>query len=116
METIELLKLLLPNDLVDHFELTGVKKGKEGIAMHLDEKAVKPPEHNDKKLESKGFGAPIKLYDFPIRDQAVVLVIRRRKWKDLDTGQVYSRNWELKHTGTSYTREFALFLKKISRY
>ena len=41
--------------------------------------------------------------------------VRHRKWIDKQTGKVYMTNWNLTANGTSYTKEFAAFLKEIFR-
>ena len=116
METKDILSHILPKEFVEYFELVKIEDSNNKLIIHLDEKLEKPPEHSDKELESKGFGSPVLIQDFPIRDHQVLLRVRIRKWKDKNSGKVYSRNLELKHTGTSYTKEFALFLKKIYRH
>ena len=115
MENQALLELILPNEFALHFELVEVSRTAYQVIFSLDEKYEKPPEHRDKELESKGFTNPVKLYDFPIRDKGVTLKVRCRKWKDKQTGKVYSRDWNLKAKGTSYTKEFATFLKELPR-
>ena len=115
MENQEILKYILPEEFALHFDLINMKTEGEQLIFTLNEKNVKPPEHHDKKLESKGFVASIQILDFPIRDKGVILRVRRRKWKDKQTGKTYTRDWELKEKGTSYTKEFAAFLKKIHR-
>ena len=110
---IELLKHILPQEFVEYFDLVDIQSMDNQLILQLDEKPVKPPEHIDKNLESKGFRAAIYLHDFPIRDRQVLLKVRRRKWQDIATGNVYSRDWGLKQEGTSYTKEFAAFLKKM---
>ncbi len=115
MENIKILKYFLPKEFVEYFTLIKVESQTKSIVFHLEENFVKPPEHQDKELESKGFSAPTILYDFPVRDKGAILKVRRRKWKDKETGKVYSRNWELKAQGTSYTKEFAAFLKEFHR-
>jgi hypothetical protein len=115
MESLDILHLILPEDLVSHFTLVSADSSLDQLVLHLDENKIKPPEHFDKQLESKGFTDSIIIHDFPIRNKPVLLKVRRRKWKDLKTGKVYTRNWSLKHPGTSYTKDFALFLKKMSR-
>ena len=116
METKEVLEYILPKEFVEYFDLVEIQKTDNQLVICLDEKNVKPPEHSDKELGSKGFTPPIYLHDFPIRDQQVLLKVRKRKWIDKPTGKTYTRNWDIKHEGTSYTKEFAAFLKKMSRY
>jgi len=115
MESQEILKYILPKEFVLHFDLINIKTEGDQLVFSLDEKNVKPPEHNMKELESKGFVSSIQILDFPIRDKGVILKVRRRKWKDKQTGKTYTRDWNLKEKGTSYTKEFAFFLKGIHR-
>lgn len=114
MEIASLLKYLLPEDLLEYFELMQVKESEDNtLLMYLDEKSIVPPEHKDKQIVSHGFDQPVTIQDFPLRQKRVYLVVRRRKWKDKVTGQVYSRTWDLTARGTSYSKEFAAFLKEL---
>lgn len=116
MEIESLLKYLLPKEIFIYFDLKEIQEDtSHGLLLHLDEKPTKPSEHLDKKLVSNGFDEPIRIQDFPIRDKAVYFVVRRRKWIDKQTGKVYSTNWSLTANGTSYTKEFADFLKEFLR-
>ncbi len=97
---------------IRYFEVVSVKQ-KEGILTFvLEERNVYPKEYEGKKLESKGFYPSSLLEDFPIRKHKVYLEVRRRKWRDPETGTIVSRDWELTAKGTSYTKEFASFLKR----
>lgn len=114
MEIGLLLEYLLPEEIQVHFDFVGIEEvSPNRLLLYLDEKPIKPSEHSDKELISKGFDEPIEIQDFPIRDRAVYFKVRRRKWIDKNTGKVYSRNWDLTANGTSYTKEFAAFLKEI---
>ena len=115
MKTEEILKHILPKEFVEYFDLISIKEDSGQLTIRLDEKFVAPPEHSDKSLESKGFVPAISITDFPIRNRRVILQIRRRKWKDKETGKTYTRDWELKAKGTNYTKEFASFLKGMLR-
>ncbi len=116
MEIGSLLEYLLPNEIQHYFDFVNIEKGTNNrLLLHLDEKPIKPSEHLDKELVSKGFDEPIQIQDFPIREKAVYFIIRRRKWIDKQTGKVYMTNWNLTANGTSYTKEFAAFLKEFLR-
>ena len=67
-------------------------------------------------MESKGFLPPVHLEDFPIRELSAYLVVRRRKWIDIQTGKTYSNSFKLTAQGTSYTQEFGAFLKEVAGY
>ena len=114
MKIESLLKYLLPEELFEYFELTDVQESQEDtLLLHLEEKNVYPPGHKDKQLVANGFDEPIRIQDFPLRQKRVYFVVRRRKWKDKDTGKIYSRSWDLTASGTSYSNEFAAFLKEL---
>jgi hypothetical protein len=114
MDTDKILKYLLPVEIQDFFDLVNIEEDNTGrLLLYLDEKAIKPLEHSDKDLVSKGFDEPVRIQDFPIRDKATYIIIRRRKWIDKTTGKIYSTNWNLTAKGTGYTKEFAAFLKEL---
>lgn len=112
MELKTLLTHILPSWVEDHFEVVGVSTKGDKLEISLDEHNHPPLDQGD-DLESKGFSPPIYLEDFPLRGKSVILKVRRRRWKKLTTGQTVTRAWKLAVQGTSYTEEFALFLKKV---
>jgi hypothetical protein len=111
----DILKLLLPNGLLDYFELDKVEKTKEVINLYLREKNIHPKEYEGQKLSSKGFFEEETVRDFPLRGLPCFLKIRRRKWLNEDSGQSVYRNWDLVANGTRMTSEFAIFLKGAFR-
>jgi len=114
METQVLLQYLLPEEMFEFFDFKEIKEGeKKELLLYLDEKSIVPPEHADKELVSNGFDEPVSIQDFPIRDRAAYFIVRRRKWKDKKTGKIYSKQWELTAKGSSYSKEFAAFLKGL---
>jgi transposase len=112
----DLLKLLLPEIIVDYFELTSYEKGDEILHLYLKEINSIPKEHRGSKLSSKGFFDQITVQDFPIRGHQVYLHITRRRWLNEDTGKIVFRDWNLVADGTRVTQEFASFLKEINRF
>ncbi|WP_438830188.1 ISAon1 family transposase N-terminal region protein [Ancylomarina longa] len=50
-----------------------------------------------------------------MRDKAMFLHIRRRRWAVKQGGKIISRNWELTAKGTKFTQEFRSFLKEFNR-
>ena len=112
----ELIKLLLPEIIVEYFELTSYKKAEEILHLYLKEVNSIPKEYRQHKLSSKGFFEEITVQDFPIRGHQVYLHITRRRWLNEDTGKVVFRDWNLVADGTRVTQEFASFLKEINRF
>lgn len=115
METTTLLKYFLPKEFSQHFDLTEITESGKQLTLSLDEKNGKPLELADKPLESKGFSPAVFIQDFPIRDHQVLLKVRRRIWRNKQSGKTYSKSYQLTHEGTSYTAEFAAFLKAMVR-
>ncbi len=108
-----LISLLLPEGILEYFDLTNVEKDSSGLKIYLEEKNISPSEYKDQPLESKGFLPESSIQDFPIRGQKVALCIKRRRWKVLNTGETISRDWNLVHKGARMTTEFGLFLKGV---
>ncbi len=109
----KLLSLLMPEGLLEYFQILEVDQVDNQLHIYLDELNISPTGYENSKLESKGFMPSTEISDFPIRGQKVTLHIRRRRWTILDTGQIITRDWNLVREGTRMTTEFGLFLKKI---
>lgn len=112
-----LLKMILPESLCTYFELTSLKKDdqKEVMDLYLQEINIIPDEYSNARLTSKGFFEEVTIQDFPIRGYKVFLHVKRRRWLNEDTRQVVFRNWDVIAKGTRITKDFAAFLKEISR-
>ena len=111
-----LLSLIIPDGVSEYFKLAAHKKENGAIHIYLEELNIIPQEYQSNKLQSKGFFDEIILQDFPMRGQEVFLHVKRRRWLNLDTDKVVYRNWDLVAKGTRITKDFAAFLKAISRY
>ncbi|MBD1428117.1 ISAon1 family transposase N-terminal region protein [Sphingobacterium litopenaei] len=108
----KLLSLLLPEGLLEYFQILEVDQVDNQLHIYLDELNIAPTGYENSKLESKGFMPSTEISDFPIRGQKVALHIRRRRWTVLDTGEI-TRDWNLVREGARMTTEFGIFLKKI---
>ena len=111
----ELLKYVLPEEIVDYFEIIRIVEENGTLHFYLDEHTAPPREYSDLSLSPNGFYEPGTIKDFPLRDKKVVLHLRRRRWVD-DSGKSYSRPWDLTAAGTRYSKEFAYFLKEAFGY
>ncbi|MGE5449705.1 MAG: hypothetical protein ACM3PR_15205 [Bacteroidales bacterium] len=108
-----LLKAMLPEEIFQYFEITRVLVNETSIDVHVDELNLPPSRYKDFKLVSKGFTPTVIIQDFPIRERAVFLHVRRRKWQVESTGEIVSQTWDTTAQGTRYTKGFAAFLKEI---
>ncbi len=112
----ELIKLLLPSEIFEYFEIVNLQVTATSINVYLDEINIIPERFSEKKLISKGFHAVSIIQDFPIRDKSLYLHVRRRRWLDDSTKKVVSRDWNTLAKGTRYTKGFAVFLKGLLGY
>ena len=106
-------ELLLPDGLLDYFEVVDVEELERVIVIHLDERVLTDFELRGKNLYSKGFYPPSDIHDFPVRGKSLILRVRRRRWQDQDTGNPFMRDWQVVASGTRLTAEFAAFLKAL---
>ena len=111
----ELIRYVLPQEIVDYFELVNLLEADEVLHLFLDEQPCIPLEYKDLSLSANGFYEASTIKDFPLRDKKVVLHVRRRRWVD-EAGKSYSRQWDLVAEGTRYSKEFAFFLKEAFGY
>lgn len=113
---LDLLKLILPEFLINHFDL--VKNTKNGEVMHLyfEERKTVPKEEVSRTLIAHGFHKEVTIQDFPLRGNTVYFHVKRRRWLDKATNEVVQRDWNLVAQGTRMTAEFAAFLKEINKY
>lgn len=114
MKSDELLRAILPGVLIDNFDVVNFEKTESRFDIWLDEKKVQMREDKKKpSVISHGFGEYHAIQDFPIRGRATYLHVRKRKWLDNDTGEVFSYEWELsEHDETRLNAEFVAFLKE----
>ncbi|WP_025744157.1 ISAon1 family transposase N-terminal region protein [Aquimarina pacifica] len=113
---IDLLKLVLPDLLVTHFDLTNNITKDKVLHLYFEEKIDIPSEFSSRIVISHGFHKEITIQDFPLRGKTVYLHIKRRRWLDKTTKEVVQRDWDLVAQGTRMTVEFAAFLKVLNSY
>ena len=109
----ELIKLLLPSEIFEYFEIVDLQVTSSSINVHLEELNLPPEEYRGEKITSKGFHSVSVVQDFPIRNKSVYLHIKRRRWLVESSNIVVSRNWNTVAKGTRYTKGFATFLKGL---
>jgi len=86
------------------------------LEIHLEEKNNLPLGYLYSDYESKGFLPSSRVQDFPIRGQAVYLVIRRRPWRHKETKKEIRSDYSFIAAGSKLTQELSDFLKDTNRY
>lgn len=90
-----LISLLLPDFILDFFELKAVRQEAEIFHLDLQEVNITPSVPEGEKLLSKGFFPTIAVQDFPIRGHKVFLHIKRRRCLNTSTNKVVYRDWSI---------------------
>lgn len=114
MKPEDLLRVILPDVLIDNFDVVNFEKSDVRFDIWLDEKKVQLREDKyNNKVVGNGFGSYHTIQDFPIRGRATYLHVRKRKWLDKDSGEIFSYAWDLsEHDHTRLNAEFVAFLKE----
>ena len=112
----QLARLVLPTEILDYFDIVKIETEESDIdamsmTIHLDERMDTHLQESD-EYESKGFMDAVCITDFPIRDHKVILMLRRRRWKNIETGGTFVDHISITESGTRYSKEFAAFLKE----
>jgi hypothetical protein len=112
----QLARIVLPKEILERFEIVKIETDERDIdamsmTIHMDERMNNEYQSN-KRYESLGFMKAVSVTDFPIRDHKVVLQIRRRRWKNKETGESFVEQISITENGTRYSKEFAAFLKE----
>jgi hypothetical protein len=115
-QMLSILELILPREILEHFIVINLVIQAKEVHLYLDERSEVPDEYKDEKLISKGFHPEAVIQDFPLRNKALYLHVRRRKWEVESTRKIVSKTWNLMANGTRYSNEFATFLKGLLGY
>lgn len=110
----ELVSYLLPEGVLDYFELADVNKEGEHLHIYLEEKDEIPEEYKNQAYRSNGFMQERKIRDFSIREQVVTLHVKRRRWLLTNSSQKVKRDWNIVAPGTSMTKDLAAFFKEVT--
>ena len=113
MKSWEVMRVIFPDVLADYFEIVDVTESDTIIDIFMDEREFM--EREDYKLgtvRSYGFTEEKVIQDFPIRGKASYLHVRRRKWRDSSTGEIFSYSYDdLTAEGSKLSPEFVAFKK-----
>lgn len=120
-----LVRYMLPKGMLDTFEVTNVDEECTGLYdetnteirilhIYLDERDLRDDVWHD--LKPNGFTEPRVFNDFPVREHKVAFHVRRRRWLTEDGKNQLLDTPALIADGTSYSIEFAAFLKEMVGY
>jgi len=110
---IELAECLLPEEMVENFEVVKVEKTTETLDVTLEERDNGVAGYKPGELRANGFYEESIVRDYPVRGRKMSFHIKRRRWVEVKTGKSVSRRWDLVAEGTRFSKEFAAFLKDM---
>ncbi len=113
---LDILKLVLPELLVTHFDIVKHETKDKVLHLYFEEKKDTPKEFTSGIIISHGFHKEVMIQDFPLRGKNVYLHIKRRRWLNKTRGEVLQRDWDLVAQETRMTVEFVAFLKVLGQY
>lgn len=120
-----LVRFMLPKGILDTFEVTKIEEQCTGLMdetnteirilhIYLDERDLRDKVWHD--LQPNGFTETRVFNDFPLREHKVALHVRRRRWLTAERKNYIFETPSLVADGTSYSVEFAAFLKEVVGY
>ena len=110
----DLVELILPDGILDYFELKSFKKEGSLLHIYLEELDIIPEEYSKEAYRNNGFLPEVQVKDFPVRDLFLNLHVKRRRWLLTESGKKVRRDWSLLEPGTRMTKGFATFLKGLA--
>ncbi len=108
---IELAECLLPEEMVECFEVVKVDKTAQTLDVTLEERDHGIDGYNPGQLRPNGFYEESTVRDYPVRGRRMTFHVKRRRWIDVDTGKSVSKHWDIAAEGTRFSKEFAAFFK-----
>jgi hypothetical protein len=109
--------LFIPKEYQENFYLEAVKEERKEWRVICREKAEKVPRKLSRKgYKQNGYVGKTEVINFPLGGKPAYLHFYRRKWKDLETGEIVSNSYQLHPEGMKATKDFGDFLKGLTRW
>jgi len=106
---IELAECLLPEEMVEYFDVVKVDKTAESLDVTLEERDKGVAGFDKCRLRPNGFYDESTVRDYPVRGRKMTFHVKRRRWLDTETGKSVSNRWDIVAAGTRFSKEFAGF-------
>ena len=111
----ELLSIHVPREYLAYFDLTTVLNKSDCWELVLVEREdLIPTLLEGKESVLDGFCNPISVLTQSFSMKKILLVVKRRRWKEKGSDKHHSNSYELHEKGIKMTKYFAAFLKAIN--
>lgn len=113
MKTSKVFWLFLPAGLEELFEMVRFEKSDNSYEIWLDEKkCLSGEDRRNPNIVARGYTSYFTIQDYPLRGRPVYLHMRKNKWWNKQTNEIFSYTLELPNeAGTRLSAEFVAFLK-----
>lgn len=117
MKTSDAFWMFLPQGLGELFEMVRFERTDHAYDIWLDEKKERSEEdRRNPKIVARGYTDYVVIQDYPLRGRPVYLHMRKNKWWNKQTNEIFSYGLELPNEdGTRLSAEFVSFLKDEGR-
>lgn len=117
VKTSDAFWMFLPQGLGELFEMVRFECTDHAYDIWLDEKKERSEEdRRNPKIVARGYTDYVVIQDYPLRGRPVYLHMRKNKWWNKQTNEIFSYGLELPNEdGTRLSAEFVSFLKDEGR-
>lgn len=117
VKTSDAFWMFLPQGLGELFEMVRFERTDHAYDIWLDEKKERSEEDwRNPKIVARGYTDYVVIQDYPLRGRPVYLHMRKNKWWNKQTNEIFSYGLELPNEdGTRLSAEFVSFLKDEGR-
>lgn len=113
---LDLLRIHVPADYLNYFELFEVRNNNNCYELVLHEKASLVPESlKGKEVVFDGFMDSVSILTHTFSLKKMFLVLYRRRWKEKGSKQYFYNSYDLHPDSIKITPEYASFLKIYDR-
>ena len=88
---LSLAECLLPEELIEYFEVVKVDKTAQTLDVKLEERDLGIEGYEVGAFRPNGFYEESTVRDYPVRGRKMTFHIRRRRWVELATGKSISK-------------------------
>jgi hypothetical protein len=113
----QISRMLVPENILQDFDITDTRELKEYWLIELHEKADRIPKElgQEKDIVFDGYTDPKEMLSHSYVLKPVYLKLYRRRWKKTNTDKHYSNTYDLTLKGVKMVPELGFFLKEEDR-
>ncbi len=113
MKTADAIWMCLPEGLDELFEMVRFERTEQSYDIWLDEKKkLSDEDYRNPNIVARGYTDYVTIQDYPMRGRPVFLHMRKNKWWDKQTNEIFSyKSFPTMKEHDSVPAEFVAFLK-----